>query len=156
MKSFCHLILLFIMETYSQPQYLPCTEENTIDLTNMNIARRILEQSTPEGYILLEIHPIAQTGRNPHRWLAIYHRSDAVYSSGCQYLQEVRQQFRRNCPYGAEISQAVVRMTPNAKAIQIEFLVNCDCVKVPRRKRRKRFSNKCGSFRYTTEHSRCN
>ncbi|XP_050295778.1 uncharacterized protein LOC126735734 [Anthonomus grandis grandis] len=113
--------------------HLPCTEN--VGAADMAQALRILQDSTPAGYRLTEHRPVTQTGRNPHRWVCTFERVDNVYRQDCNYLTDVRTAFKRDCPLGCEISQVGVPYVQNAGFITVEFLVNCGCRKVPRRKR---------------------
>lgn len=91
------IIFLITMSIYTVQSIdlLPCTENignagiqleldliksfnvftNWVDIANA----RIIDEATPPGYILDNVEPVVQTGRNPHRWRGIFRRRD-VYS----------------------------------------------------------------------------
>lgn len=127
------IIVVCVSTNIDAVDYLPCTEN--VDGVAMNLARRILENHLPQGYVLRDYYPVTQTGRNPHRWIAEYRRVDNIYRQDCDYLVDVRSTFKQHCPPGCEISQMLVSDSPNRQFIQIQILVNCRCQKLPRRRR---------------------
>lgn len=64
------IIVVCVSTNIDAVDYLPCTEN--VDGVAMNLARRILENHLPQGYVLRDYYPVTQTGRNPHRWIAEY------------------------------------------------------------------------------------
>lgn len=151
MAYFLSFIFVFLIcfNKYKCIDNLPCTEG--VNANDMALAERILQQSTPEGYVLFDYYPVAQTGRNPHRWIAQFRRRDNVYRQDCVYLTDVRLSFKQECPRGAEISQVQVCCSPTRNFIQIEFLVNCRCTRVARWKRNVSSIN----HSFMREHSLC-
>lgn len=148
------LFVFYIMCSFVRAiDRMPCTDN--VDANAMNLAHRLMEDSTPPGYRLTNHYPIVQTGRNPHRWVGIYERRDNIYNTDCHYLTGLRQDFKQYCPLGCEISQAVVATSPNGKFIQIEFLVNCKCTKLGGRRRRRNISYDRYCDRFQTEKSTC-
>lgn len=127
------LLVLLLFDVVIAIDHMPCTEN--VDAAAIVDAERLLEDSIPPGYRLTEFYPTTQTGRNPHRWICSYERLDGIYRQDCDYLTDVRRAFRRDCPAGCEISQVVVSQSPNRQFIQVQFLVNCLCTKIPRRRR---------------------
>ena len=147
------LLVLFSFNVAIQAiDHMPCSEN--VDAAAMVVARRILEDSIPPGYRLTDFYPITRTGRNPHRWICNYERIDGVYREDCTYLTEVRGVFRRECPAGCEISQVVVSQSPNRRFVQVQFLVNCLCKKIPRRRRglNSRHQNCTNMFNLSYKH----
>ncbi|KAL3279809.1 hypothetical protein HHI36_017317 [Cryptolaemus montrouzieri] len=67
---------------------MPCTQ--AVNAASMSTAERLLRDSTPPSYRLLQAEPLSQTGRNPHRWLGCFERIDNVYDHTCDYLPSVR------------------------------------------------------------------
>lgn len=129
---------------------LPCTD--VVTPADILVARNILEDATPVGYILNDITAEVTIGRNPHRWRATFHRNDNNYNHGCEYLTIVKKEFKKTCPQGSEIRIVSLQNGLNGQCIVVEFLVNCMCTNIPRR--RKRWLQ-CQSHQYTTEHSIC-
>lgn len=119
---------------------MPCTEN--VDANDMDRARRLIENSVPDGYRLINFYPTVQTGRNPHRWQCTFERIDGVYSYDCDYLTATRTSFKRDCPAGCEVSQLIVAATPNRRFIQVSYLVNCGCRRTARTKRSFHFFEK--------------
>lgn len=92
-------------------------------------------------------------GRNPHRWTCHFERLDNLYRYDCDYLTSLRGDFKQTCPLGCEISQVVVTQAPNRQFITIEFLVNCRCTRIPRR---RRSINSCGfPWQFVAERATC-
>lgn len=133
--------------------YLPCTEN--VDQRHMDQAREIIQDATPAGYILGEVEAMTTTGRNPHRWIATFTRDNNEYETGCQYISAVQREFKRKCPQGAEIRCVQVKSNPNERGIKVEFLVNCFCTNIPRRRRRSLWAQ-CHARGYTREPALCN
>lgn len=144
-------ILLNSVQLTTAINLLPCTDN--VDDNNMAAGGLILEDATPPGYTFQELHPVVQTGRNPHRWIGIFSRNDNHYDYGCAYITDIRNNFRRICPQGSEVSQIAVLRTPGNNRIQVEFLVNCLCTRIPRR--RRSVSGSCSPGQYTREYPVC-
>lgn len=53
-------VLILLVHSVLTIDLLPCTDE--VNPAEMALARRLLEQSTPPGYRLIEVEPISQTG----------------------------------------------------------------------------------------------
>lgn len=152
--TFLHMLLniaLISRYTIQAINILPCTEN--VDNAVMAATREVLEDATPPGYTLDNYHPCVQTGRNPHRCTVVYQRNDNHYSSGCDYLTAVRQDFKRLCPQGSEISYVTFQNVPMNPRIEVQFLVNCYCTKNPRRHRSVK--HYCRSTGYTREPASC-
>lgn len=132
---------------------LPCTEN--VNQQDLDTATDILRQATPPGYTINTVVPTVCTGRNPHRWVVSYSRNDNVYEAGCAFLTAIKKDFKRYCPQGSEVRMVMLTNQPNQlnqKLITVEFLVNCYCTNVVRRKRSWRQCNKVG---YTREPATC-
>lgn len=147
------LVTLLIMQGLSI-NLLPCTEH--ITAAEIQIARDILEESTPPGYRLENLFSEVTTGRNPHRWTGEFSRNDNLYNCGCVFLTSVKKDFKRTCPAGSEIRVIRIR-TGNNPRILVEFLVNCYCTNIPQRKKRSVWSSStpCRWSGYTTEKAVC-
>lgn len=133
MQLIISFFLMLMINLVRSINHMPCTEN--VDAASLAQARQILEDSVPQGYQLFDYYPVTQTGRNPHRWICHYHRVDNQYRQDCDYLTDLRTAFRRECPAGCEISQVVVSQSPNRNFIEVQFLVNCGCRRIPRRRR---------------------
>lgn len=149
---------------------LPCTEN--VAPADMVAARNIIQGAIPPGYALEDLNPMVTTGRNPHRWVGEFSRADNRYETGCAFMTLLKKDFKRYCPQGSDIRVVFVRPTPNNERIIVEFLVNCYCTKIVRRRRShwdpnhssftkefERLKLKCSSPTYqdgyTTEPSSC-
>lgn len=159
-KIFTFLIFAFLLEDMSSEaiDLLPCTDNPTA--ADFQTARRLIQQSTPPGYTFVDVDPEVTTGRNLHRWIARFTRNDGTYEYGCEYIVSVKQNFKRYCPAGSEVPNIRVRRIPNRNEIIVEYLVNCYCTNVSRRRRRaflffKNHDPVCNISGYTKERSIC-
>lgn len=134
---------------------LPCTD-NVLP-ADMLLARNIIESSVPPNYRLADLQPRVTTGRNPHRWVGYFTRNDNQYRSDCLFLVSTKKDFKRYCPQGSEIRAISVNGNPNNQNIEVEFLVNCYCTKITRRRRRSNYYNTtpCHTSGYTKEETTC-
>lgn len=134
---------------------LPCTDNPSP--ADRQLARRIIRDHTPPGYNMVDLDSEVTSGRNPHRWVGIFTRNDGQYECGCAYLTAVKRDFMRFCPTGSEISTVRLRRLQNGNRIIVEFLVNCFCTNI--RRKRSAFFNfgntHCNNSGYTTEHALC-
>lgn len=100
---------------------------------------QLIQQSTPPGYTFVGVDPEITTSRNPHRWNARFTRNDGTYDCDCVYIVAIKKAFKKYCPAGSEISYIRIRRVPNSNEIIVEYLVNCYCTNVPRRRKRSNF-----------------
>lgn len=130
---------------------LPCTENITPQAEEE--ACRIIKDATPPGFTNIGVRPEVRLGRNPHRWIGIFNNNAGTYETGCQAMYHVKQQFRRLVPQGSDLSSIRIIPSTSGTTIEVEYLVNCFCTKVPRR--RRNIFAQCQIRGYTTESGIC-
>jgi len=73
MGLFLFLLTIILLAQNSETiVVMPCTER--VNALDMALAQRLLEESTPPGYRLLEAEPVSQTGTYNKYKLFIYDR----------------------------------------------------------------------------------
>ncbi|XP_044749600.1 uncharacterized protein LOC123310219 [Coccinella septempunctata] len=129
---------------------LPCTENVTPQ--DEQKAADIIKDSTPPGYTFIGVRPEVRLGRNPHRWIGVFTENTGAYETGCPAMVYLKQQFRKLVPQGSDLSSVRIIPSTSGSTIEVEYLVNCFCTKVPRRRRR---SSRCHTRGYTRETGKC-
>lgn len=130
---------------------LPCTED--VSQEDEARATEIIKDATPPGFTFVGVRPEVRLGRNPHRWIGIFLADSDSYETGCQSMRYLKQQFRRFVPQWSDISAVKITTSTSIKTIEVEYLVNCYCSKVSRR--RRSLYPRCQLQGYTTESGVC-
>lgn len=88
------------------------------------------------------------TGRNPFRWICHFERDDNNFREKCSSLTDMREDFKRNCLHGCEISHISTSGIPNRRFISVKYLVHCGCTKILRNRRSINWNGSMGQYRH--------